>query len=118
MPPTELRDSAEIRRIERHDAHEIDALTARLGNAARGVDAAAIGVQQQCRHHYRIERRLSAIAVITGGDRGEIDLIAHQAHHKAGKIVLGHQIRHQRRQQQWFINLPRAKCLAHAQDRI
>jgi hypothetical protein len=118
MPPAELRDGAEIRRIECHDAHEIDALTARLGDAARGINAAAIRIQQQRRHHDRIEGRLSAIAVIAGGDRANIDLIPHQAQHKPGKMVLGDEVLHQRRQQQRLIDLPGAKCLAHPQDRI
>jgi signal transduction histidine kinase len=118
VPPAELRHGAEIRRIERHDAHEINALAARLRDAARGVNAAAIGIEQQRRHHHGIERRLPTIAVIARSDRGEVDLVPHQAQHKAGEMVFGHKVLHLRRQQQRLIDLPGAECLAHAQDRI
>src|SRR5262249_27205658 len=58
MPLAEFRDGTEVRRIEPHNAHEIDALAARLGNTARGINAAAIRIEQQRRHHDRIERWL------------------------------------------------------------
>src|SRR4029077_8213587 len=64
----EIRDGAEIRCIERHNAHEIDALAARLGDAARGVDAAAVGIEQQRSHHGRVEWRLAPLTPISAGD--------------------------------------------------
>ena len=59
MSLAEVGDGAEIRRIERHNGHEIDALAARLGDPARGVDAAAIAVKQQRHHQAGIKRRLA-----------------------------------------------------------
>ena len=42
----EIRNSAEIRRIEPDDAHEVDTLAASLADTARGVDAAAVGIRE------------------------------------------------------------------------
>jgi hypothetical protein len=75
VPPAEVRNGAEIRCIERHDAHEIDALAARLGNATRGVEAAAVGIEQQRRHHGRVERRLAPLTAISAGDLSQIKII-------------------------------------------
>jgi hypothetical protein len=41
VPLAEIRDGAEIRRIEPHNAHEIHPFPARLGDPARRVDATA-----------------------------------------------------------------------------
>jgi hypothetical protein len=73
MPPAEFRDGTEVRRIEPTQCHEIDALAARLGNTARGINATAIGIEQQRRHHDWIERRLAAIAFIATADLGNWD---------------------------------------------
>src|SRR5712672_463380 len=113
MSFAEIRDGAEIRWIERHNAHEIDPLAARLGDPTRGIDAAAVGIQQQRRHHGGIIRRLTPLAAVGAGDLDDVEFILHQAHHKTGEMVLGHEITHRRRQEQRLINLPGAKCLAH-----
>src|SRR6266581_4029811 len=42
-------------------------------------------------------------------------IVPDQAQHKAGEMVLGHEVPHRRWQKQWLINLPGAECLAHAQ---
>ena len=47
---------------EPHNAHEIDALAARLGNMTRGINTGAIRIEQQRRHHHGIERWLSPAA--------------------------------------------------------
>jgi hypothetical protein len=112
VPLAEIRDGAEIRRIKPNNAHEIDPLPARLGNSARGVDAAAVGIQQQRRHHDGIKRRLAALAAVRAGDLGEVDLLLH---HNAGEMALRNEVLHRRRQQQRLIDLPGAKCLAHIQ---
>ncbi len=115
VPLTEIRDGAKIRRIEPHDTHEIHPLAARLGDPTRGVDAATVGVQQQRRHHGGIERRLAPLAAVGAGDLGEVDIIPDQIQHKAGEMVLSHEVSHRRWQKQRLINLPGAECLAHAQ---
>src|SRR5208337_1572438 len=114
VPLTEVRNGAEIRGIKRHNAHEIDALAARLGDPARRVDAAAIGIQQQRRHHGGIKRWLAVLAAVCAGDLRKVEIIAHQTQHKAGEMVLGHEVAHRRRQKQRLIDLPGAECLAHA----
>ena len=111
----EIRDGAEIRCVERYNAHEINALAARLGDPPRGVDAAAVGIQQQRRHHGGIIRRLATLAAVGAGDPSEVDFVPDQAQHKAGKMVVGHEVPHRRWQKQWLIDLPGAKCLAHAE---
>ena len=114
MPRAELRDGAEIRCIKRHDAHEIDALTARLGNATRGVDAAAVGIEQQRRHHGRVEWRLAPLTAIGAADLDQVQIVSDQAQYKAGEMALSHKILHPRGQKQRLIDLPGAECLAHA----
>ena len=44
MALAELRDGAEVRRIEPDNAHEVDPLARRLGDPARRVDPVAITV--------------------------------------------------------------------------
>jgi hypothetical protein len=97
MPLAEIRDGAEIRRIEPHNAYEIHPLAAPLGAPTRGVDAAAVGIQQQHRHHRRIERRLAPLAAIGASDLGEIEIVPHQAQHQVRKMVLSHKVLHRRR---------------------
>src|SRR5205807_6971536 len=94
---------------------EINALAARLGDPPRGVDPAAVGIQQQRRHHDGIIRWLAPLAAVGAGDLSEVDIVPDQAQHKAGEMVLGHEVPHRRWQKQWLINLPGAECLAHAQ---
>src|SRR6202166_1249185 len=114
VPLAEIRDGPEIWGIERHDAHEIDPFAAGLGDAPRGVDAAAVRIKQQHRHHSRIKRRLAPFAAIGAGDFPETEIVSDQAQHKAGEMVLGHEVPHHRWQKQRLINLPGAECLAHA----
>jgi len=110
----ELPDSPEIGRVERHNAHEINTLAAGLGNPARGVDAAAIRIEQQRRHHRGIERRLALLAAVTGRDLGQVQLLGHKAHNEAGEMILGHKVPHRCRQKLRLVDLPGAKSLAHA----
>ena len=114
VPLAEIRDGPEIRGIERHNAHEIDPFAAGLGDAPRGVDAATIRIKQQRRHHGGIKRRLAPFAAIGAGDFPETEIVSDQAQHKAGEMVLGHEVPHHRWQKQRLINLPGAECLAHA----
>ncbi|MFZ1104566.1 MAG: potassium-transporting ATPase subunit KdpA [Hyphomicrobiaceae bacterium] len=114
MPSAELGDGAEIRRAEAHEAHEIDALAARLGDATRGIDAAAIRVQQQRRHHRRMERRLALHAGVAGQDLAQVQLLFDHAQHEPGEVVLAHKLLHRHRQEQRLVDLPGAKGLAHA----
>jgi hypothetical protein len=95
----EGRDGAEIRRIERDNAHEIDPLAAGLGDAARRIDAAAIGIEQQRRHHMRVERRLPLLARIGGHDLDQIEFIHDQRQHKTGEMAGGYEVFHRQRQQ-------------------
>ena len=95
----EVRDRAEIRRIKRDNAHEIDTLTAGLGDAARSIDAAAIGIKQQRRHHMRVKRRLALLVRIGGHDLDQIELIHDQAQHETGEMVVGYEVLHRQRQQ-------------------
>jgi hypothetical protein len=88
VPLAEIRDAPEIRRIERHNADEIDPFAAGLGDAPRGVDAAAVRIKQQGRHHGGIKRRLAPFAGIGAGDFAETEIVSDQAQHKAGEMVL------------------------------
>ena len=65
----EIRDGAEVRRIERHDRHEVDPLAARPGKPARRVDALGVAIKQQRRHHPRVEWRLAGRTAVRRQDR-------------------------------------------------
>src|SRR5580693_5645193 len=112
-PLAEVGDGAEIRRIESDDAHEVDPLARRLGDPARRVDAVAIAVQQQRRHHRRIKRRLSALARVSRFDGAKIEMLKHKRQNKARKVVLADKVPHAGWQQQRLIDLPGAERLAH-----
>src|SRR5271163_3124548 len=114
VPLAEIRDGPKIRGIERHNAHEIDPLAAGLGDAPRGVDAAAVRIEQQRRHHGGIKRWLAPFAAIGTGDFAQTEIVSDHAQHKAGEMVLGHEVPHHRWQKQRLINPPGAECLAHA----
>src|SRR5215218_2864117 len=113
MPPAELRDGAEIRRIARYDHHEAGALHRRLGDPPRGVDAARIAMQKQRRHHAGLERRLPQPALVAADDRGKIKLLPNECHNQPRQVVPGHIVLHARRQKLGFVYLPGAKFLAH-----
>src|SRR5262249_18344534 len=102
-----------VRRIEPHDAHEIDPFPTRLGDAARGVDAAAVAIKQQRRHHARVERWLAPLRSIGARDLDEIQLFFHQVYHEVGEVILGHEVLHGWRQKLRLVDVPGAKCLAH-----
>ena len=95
----ERRDGAEIRRIERDNAHKIDTLAAGQGDAPRRIDAAAIGIEQQRRHHMRVERRLTLLVRIGGHDLDQIELVHDQGQHETGEMAGGHEVLHCQRQQ-------------------
>ena len=111
----EVRDGAEIRRIEPDNAHEVDPLARRLGDPARRVDPIAIAVEQQPRHHRRIKRRLPAFARVGRFDGAKIEMLEHKRQNKARKVVLADEVPHAGRQQQRLVDIPGAERLAHEQ---
>ncbi len=115
MTLAELRDRAEVRRVETDDAHEVDAFPAGFGDPPRRVDPVAIAVEQKRRHHRRIERRLPAIDTIGPLDLLQVDLLDHQVQDEPREMTLVDKLLNRRRQQQRFIDLPRAVALAHTQ---
>ena len=64
MTLPEVGDCAKIWRVVRHDHHEIDPLGACLRHPPRGIKTRAIGIEQQGRHHARIEWRLTKPALV------------------------------------------------------
>ena len=113
MALAEVGDGAEIRRIEPDNAHEVDPFARRLGDPARRVDPVAIGVEQQRRHHRRIERRLPAIDPVDPFDLFQIDLLDHQVQDQPRQMILGDELLNCCRQQHRFVDLPGAVALAH-----
>ena len=111
MALAEVRDGAKIRRIESDNAHEVDPLARRLGDPARRVDAIAIGIKQQRRHHRRAKRRLSALARVSRSDLTKLEMLEHKRQNKAGQVVLADKVLHARRQQQRLIDRPPAAVL-------
>ena len=116
MTLAKVGDGAKIRRVKADHAHEVDPLTRRLGDPPRRVDAVAIGVKQQRRHHRRIKRRLPALAPVGSLDLPKVKMIEDQPNDKARQVVRADKVLHARRKQQRFGNLPGAECLAHPQQ--
>ena len=87
MPSAELRDGAEVRRVARHDHHEVRPLNRRPGDPPRRVDAARVAMQKQRRHHARIERWLAQHAPCSAANRGKIKLLPHQRHDQPRQVI-------------------------------
>ena len=103
MAAAELRDGAEVGRIQRHNRHEVDTLDARLGDPARGVDADRIGIEQQRHHHGGVIGRLALLALVARHDRRKIKLLRDQRHYQARKMARRHKVMHRWRQQKSLI---------------
>ena len=78
MTLPEVGGRAEIGRVVRDDHHEIDPLGAGLRDPPRGIKTRAIGIEQQGRHHARIEWRLTKPAFIACDDLRQIQVLARQ----------------------------------------
>ena len=115
VPLAEVGDGAKIRRIEPDNAQEVDPFARRLGDPARRVDAVAIAVQQQRRHHRRVKRRLPALARIRGFDLTKVERLEHKRQNEASQMVLADKVLNARRQQQRLIDRPGPEGLAHKQ---
>ena len=102
-----------IRRIEPDNAQEVEPFARRLGDPARRVDAVAIAVQQQRRHHRRVKRRLPALARIRGFDLTKVERLEHKRQNEASQMVLADKVLNARRQQQRLIDRPGPEGLAH-----
>ena len=94
---------------------EVDPFARRLGDPARRVDAVAIAVQQQRRHHRRVKRRLPALARIRGFDLTKVEMLEHKRQNEASQMVLADKVLNARRQQQRLIDRPGPEGLAHKQ---
>ena len=117
VPLAEVGDGAKIRRIEPDNAQEVDPFARRLGDPARRVDAVAIAVQQQRRHHRRVKRRLPALARIRGFDLTKVERLEHKRQNEASQMVLADKVLNARRQQQRLIDRPGPEGLAHKQTK-
>src|SRR6516164_4985619 len=113
MPLAEVRDRAEVRRIARHDHHEVRPLHRRPSDPPRRIEAAGVRMQKQPRHHPRVERRLAEPARVAAGDLAQIEALSDKGNNQPGQVVLSHVILNARRQQMRLVNLPGPKVLAH-----
>lgn len=95
------------------DAHEVHTFAASLGDAARRINAAAIGIEQQRHHQPGIERRLAVGRAIAGIDLVKIQLLADQRHDKAREMIRIDEVLHAWWMKLRLIDLPGAKMLAH-----
>jgi len=109
----EIADRAEIRPVQGGHCLKVEPLLAAPRDLARGVDAAAIGVEQQRHHHPRMIGRRSALLAIAGHDRRQVEPVAHHLAHKMRQMAGRHKILHRRRRQPNLIYIPRTKRLAH-----
>src|SRR4051794_3307408 len=99
--------------MNRRDHHEVGAFGARLGDPARGVDPARIAIEQQSRHHARIEWRLAKRARVGALDFTQVQALPDQRHDETRQMALRHEVLHARRQKLHLIDLPEAEMLAH-----
>ena len=109
MTLPEVGDRAKIWRVVRHDHHEIDPLGAGLRYPPRGIKTRAIGIEQQGRHHARIERRLTKPAFVACDDLRQIQVLARQSDDEVRQMVRRHIIDERRWQKLCLINCPRTK---------
>ena len=65
--------------LVRHDHHEINPLGAGLRDPPPGIRTRAIGIEQQGRHHPRIEWRLTKPAFVACDDLPQIQGLARQS---------------------------------------
>ena len=87
MTLPEVGDRAKIWRVVRHDHHEIDPLGACLRDPPPGIKTRAIGIEQQRRHHARIEWRLTKPAFVACDDLRQIQVLARQSDDELRRIV-------------------------------
>src|SRR5215475_2640138 len=113
MPLAEVRDRAEVRRIARHDHHEVRPLHRRPSDPPRRIEAAGVRMQKQPRHHPRVERRLAEPAGVAAGDLAQVEALSDDGNNQPGEVVLSHVVLNVRRQQMRLVNLPGPKVLAH-----
>ena len=118
MPLAEIRDRAEVRRITRHDHHEVRTLHRRFGDPPRRIEPARIAMQKQRRHHPRIKRRLPRSARVAARYRRKIKLFPDQRNDQPRQVILRHIVLHARRQKLSLVNLPGAKMFAHTRAEI
>ena len=114
VPLSERGDGPEVRPVERGYRHEVDTLLACLGDLARGIDPAAISIEQKRHHHCRMVRRTAAFLLIHRKDCSKVQLLAHRIAHKMRKVIGSNQLMHRWWQQPSLLNVPRAKGFAHA----
>ena len=74
-------------------------------------------MQEQRRHHPRIERRLAERAPVTSDNPGKIKRFPHERHDQPRQMSLGHIVLNARRQKLCVVDLPGAKILAHKSAR-
>ena len=104
-------------RHQRQDATRLP-LGAGLRDPPRGTKTRAIGIEQQGRHHARIERRLTKTAFVACDDLRQIQVLARQSDDEMRQMVRRHIIDDRRRQELCLINCPRTKMSAHASKGI
>src|SRR4051794_34876231 len=74
---------------------------------------ARIAIEQQRRHHARIEWRLAKRARVGALDFTQVQALPDQRHDETRQMVLRHEVLHARRQKLHLVDLPEAEMLAH-----
>jgi hypothetical protein len=113
MALAKIADGAEVRRLQPGDRHDVDPLRTRHGDPARGVEPAAVRIQQQRGHHRRMVRRLAPVLRVGVEDRPKVQRLAHQIADQMRRMSGRHEVVDRRRQQPSLIHVPNPKGLAH-----
>ncbi len=109
----EARHGAEVRPLQPRHRHEIDPLLARPGDPARGVDAAAVAVEQQRHHHPRVVGRVAALLVVGREDHREVERLAHGVADEVREVPGRDQLVRRGRQQPALVHVPGTEGLRH-----
>ena len=114
MTLPEVADGPEVGPLQRAHRHEVEPLLQRPGDPPRGIDALAVGVEQQSNHHRRVVGRVAARLVVGRHDGAKVERLAHQITHRVRRMPGRHEVVDRGRQQPRLIDVPRTKGLAHA----
>lgn len=82
----EIGDGAEVGPVQAGDGHDIDPLLTGAGELARGVQTAAVAVEQQGHHHAGMIGRVSALLRVGGEDGREVERLPHRIAHEVRHV--------------------------------
>ena len=99
--------------VQAGDGHHVDALLAGAGQLTRGVEAAAVAVEQERHHHAGVVGREAALFRVGLQDGREVEGLAHRVPDEVRQVSWRDELKHGGRQQPALIDVPCAKHFGH-----